>query len=305
VNRLRVLQFEDAAVDRLLVAENLAAAIGARFELTQVHRLADGLAALAAGAPDAILLDLGLPDCQGADTFARVHALAPGTPILVLTGLNDEALGAQLVKAGAQDYLPKSEMSGGMLARAIRYAIERKQMQEALRRLAWHDALTGLPNRNLLTDRMRQLIALAGRNGDRVAVLFVDLDGFKAVNDTLGHDAGDTVLKEVAQRLQAVLRRSDTVARLGGDEFVIAAPEIDTRADAARIAEKVLGVLREPIAVGEQRCAIGASIGIGMYPDHGGNADELLGAADAAMYRVKRGGRDGYEFYAADCAAAA
>jgi diguanylate cyclase (GGDEF)-like protein len=295
---LRILQFEDAAVDQLLVAELLHAANSMRFALTQVERLEDGLSHLRNDSVDAILLDLSLPDSHGTATFMRVHAAAPETPILVLTGFDDDALGADLVKAGAQDFLPKNEMSGGMLARAIRYSVERKQMQETLRHLAWHDALTGLPNRTLLADRTQQLIALARRSDEAVAALFIDLDGFKGVNDKLGHDAGDAVLRTTAERLSATLRKSDTVARLGGDEFVVVAPQVACHKNAAQLADKLLKCIAQPITIGPRTVAIGASIGISFYPEHGDTCEALLRAADSAMYTAKRGAHNGFAFAA-------
>jgi diguanylate cyclase (GGDEF)-like protein len=295
MGEIRVLHFEDAAADRLLAAASLETCTFAQFSVQHAVRLKDGLAQLAAEPYDAILLDLGLPDSQGAETYECVHEAAPDTAILVLTGREDDELGAALVKAGAQDYLPKSELVGGMLARSVRYAIERKEMQSTLRRLALHDPLTGLPNRTLLTERAQQLLAMCDR-GSRMALAYIDMDGFKAVNDTFGHACGDELLRAIAARLSSLLRSSDTLTRLGGDEFVVLAAQIHGRADAIKIARKLLAALEQPFVVAEHTVTLSASIGVGLYPEHGHDFDSLLIAADEAMYRSKRDGRNNYAF---------
>jgi diguanylate cyclase (GGDEF)-like protein len=161
-----------------------------------------------------------------------------------------------------------------------------------------HDLLTDLPNRLLLLDRFETAIATARRHDHRIAVLFIDLDHFKHINDTLGHDAGDKVLQLVARRLHSAVRDSDTVSRYGGEEFVVLLPEIHTAADAAVLAEKLLGVIAAPSRVREHRMSLSASLGIALYPEDGEEAATLINRADAAMYRAKRRGPGRYEFYA-------
>jgi diguanylate cyclase (GGDEF)-like protein/PAS domain S-box-containing protein len=154
--------------------------------------------------------------------------------------------------------------------------------------LAQHDVLTGLPNRLLLTDRLGEAIARASRQGSLLAVLFVDVDGFKAVNDSLGHATADGVLQSIAARLTGVLRRSDTVCRYGGDEFVILLSEVEHAEDAALVARKLRDLVAEPHEVGRQQVSVTASIGISLYPDDGRDADSLIAHADALMYDAKR-----------------
>jgi diguanylate cyclase (GGDEF)-like protein/PAS domain S-box-containing protein len=161
--------------------------------------------------------------------------------------------------------------------------------------LAQHDPLTGLPNRLLLHDRLTEAIALGHRRKKQVAVLFLDLDGFKNVNDSLGHATGDEILKAMAARLTGALRLSDTVGRYGGDEFVVVLSEIERTEDATAVAGKVMAVVNAPYRVGTQDVAVTASVGGAVYPDHGRNADTLIANADAAMYRAKRSGPDHYE----------
>lgn len=181
----------------------------------------------------------------------------------------------------------------------LRDISERKENEDRIRRLAHHDYLTGLPNRNLLNDRMNHALARVRRHGGRMAVLYVDLDRFKPVNDTLGHEAGDNVLKEVAHRLIGCVRSSDTVARVGGDEFVVVVEEITRPAEAARVAGKIVETLGRPFEIDDTSCSIGASIGVAVFPDDGYTMEEVCKAADIAMYRVKHSGRNGYCFFAA------
>lgn len=174
---------------------------------------------------------------------------------------------------------------------------ERKRREDEERFLAYHDSLTGLPNRRLLDDRLRQALRLAQRRDARLAVMLVDLDEFKRVNDAHGHGAGDAVLREVARRLAACVRKADTLARQGGDEFVVVIPDLALDADCQVVAEKILGALAAPFAVASGAARIGASIGISLYPADAGEGDALLRNADAAMYRAKQAGGNQYRYY--------
>jgi diguanylate cyclase (GGDEF)-like protein/PAS domain S-box-containing protein len=183
---------------------------------------------------------------------------------------------------------------------------ERKAMEKALREseeryksLAYHDPLTALPNRILFNDRLAMAMAQANRQKHRVGVLFVDLDRFKTINDSLGHAIGDELLKAVARRIQSCLREGDTVSRLGGDEFTLVLPGLCEASDAARAADKVLNALRTPFRLEGCELSVSASIGISLYPDDGLDVDALLRNADVAMYRAKEQGRDSYQVYAA------
>ena len=176
---------------------------------------------------------------------------------------------------------------------------ERKASEALVQHLAHHDVLTDLPNRILLTDRLRQALAQARRDKGMLAVLFIDLDRLKPVNDTLGHDIGDLLLKEVAVRLrEAVTRQSDTVSRLGGDEFVILLQRINKEQDAAAVAEKILFALNQPFIICRHTISISACIGIAIFPEHGGEVSQLLKNADTAMYAAKNSGRNAFRFFA-------
>lgn len=180
----------------------------------------------------------------------------------------------------------------------LRDISERKENEDRIRRLAHHDNLTGLPNRNLLNDRMNHALARVKRHGGRLAVLYVDLDRFKPINDTLGHEAGDYVLREVSLRLAGCVRSSDTVARIGGDEFVVVVEEIQRPSEAALVARKIVETLARPIEYQGHDCVVGASIGVAVFPDDGATMEEVCKAADVAMYRVKHAGRNGFCFFA-------
>ncbi|MCG2586091.1 GGDEF domain-containing protein [Massilia sp. TS11] len=168
------------------------------------------------------------------------------------------------------------------------------RQRDQIANLANHDSLTGLPVLRLARDRLVMACKRADRDGHLAAVLFVDLDGFKQVNDAYGHEAGDLVLREIAQRLQALLRASDTAARIGGDEFLVILPEIRDADDASQAAAKLVAGLAETIDIGLAQVRVGASIGIALYPEHGADGEALLRRADGAMYEVKRGGKNAY-----------
>jgi diguanylate cyclase (GGDEF)-like protein len=170
------------------------------------------------------------------------------------------------------------------------------KQREQIEHMATHDNLTGLPLLSMAVDRCNMAIHHAQRVGKKVAVLFIDLDGFKAVNDQSGHEAGDHVLREVAQRLKASVRATDTAARIGGDEFMVVLTALDSAELAAEVAEKVVRAVLEPVVFQAQTLQVGASIGIAVYPDHGADTQFLRKAADHAMYGVKRQGKNRYAF---------
>jgi len=203
---------------------------------------------------------------------------------------------------------PVETPRGRMLLGVIRDITERKQREEdmgnrralfedEMSHLAQHDGLTDLPNRLLLDDRLTQAISLARRNHSQLAVLFLDLDGFKHINDSLGHSVGDKILQSVAERISACVRKSDTVSRQGGDEFVILLSEVTHAADAAIIAAKIIAELKRRHRIGKHRLRISASVGVSTYPNDGEDAETLIKNADTAMYDAKQSGRDKYRFY--------
>ena len=185
----------------------------------------------------------------------------------------------------------------GALWRRFKLEAELKRERSALERMAFFDPLTGLPNRTLLGDRLGQVLLQSKRSGAPVALIFMDLDDFKGVNDSLGHNVGDALLKAVAKRLQSCVRASDTVARWGGDEFVVLLPSISGAEDAAGVARAILRGLREPFVLSGHRLYTGASLGVSVFPDTAGDADDLIKHADTALYRVKAEGKGNLGFF--------
>jgi len=423
-----LLLVEDNPGDARLLREMLIEAGAHKTELTQAENMSEAEKLLAERLFDIVLIDLGLPDAQGLEAVRRARAAAPRLPLVVLTGLDDESLAAQALQEGAQDYLIKGQIETRGLLRALRYAIERKAMEEALfvvkeraqvtlncigdavlctdisgnitflnlvaeKMTGWsweealgrpmaevfqildavtrqttpnpmdvavelnrtvhlplncillrrdgfetpiedsvapihdregkptgavivfrdvskaramaaqmthsaqHDFLTGLPNRMLLNDRVNQAITLAPRHSKKVAVLFLDLDGFKHINDSLGHPIGDKLLQSIAKRLVDCVRSSDTVSRQGGDEFVVLLSEMEQSEDAAISAMRLLQAVAEAHTIDQHDLHVTTSIGVSVFPDDGMDAETLIKNADTAMYQAKENGRQSYQFF--------
>ena len=424
----RLLLVEDNPGDARLLREMFNEPGSQHIAVTHVESMIEAEKHLAEGGTEIILLDLGLPDAQGLEAVRRAVAAAPRIPLVVLTGMDDESLAGQALKEGAEDYLIKGQIETRGLLRALRYAIERKAMEEALfvekeraevtlnsigdavissdvsgnitylnlaaaemtgwspsealgrpmaevflgvdaasreatpnpvmaatkqdgtvyllsncvligrdrieipieasvspvlgrtgqtsgavvvfrdvsaaRALARqvthaseHDFLTGLPNRLLLNDRISQAIALAPRHAKQVAVLFLDLDGFKHINDSLGHGIGDKLLQAIADRLLACVRASDTVSRQGGDEFVVLLSEAEQWEDAVIVAGRMLDAVAQPFSIDTHELHVTTSIGVSVFPDDGDDAETLIKNADTAMYQAKENGRQSYQFF--------
>src|SRR5580700_5392135 len=424
--KILLIESDEAPANEVRAA--LAEAGSGSFEVEWVRTLSEGLERLSGKGIDAVLLELSLPDSQGIVTFDKVFAAAPEVPILILGGNASEALAMEAVGHGAQDHLPLNHLDSYSLTRALRNAIERKAIEDALydekeralvtlnsigdavlctdvsgnitylnlvaetmtgwrreeatgkplaevfriidgtsrksardpmemvveqnktvgltvncvliRRdgfesaiedsaapihdraglvtgavivfhdvsaaramslqmthAAQHDVVTNLPNRLLLNDRITQAIALARRQKKTIAVIFLDLDRFKYINDSLGHATGDQLIQSVAKRLLACVRASDTISRQGGDEFAILLSEIATPEDAAKCATHILLSLSEPHSIGGQDLRIVGSIGISVYPEDGEDAETLIRNADTAMYHAKECGRNNFQFF--------
>ncbi len=423
-----LLLVEDNLSDARLLREMMREEGSLHAEVTHATCMSEAEAQLAHGAFDIVLLDLGLPDAHGMTVLCRARAAAPRVPLVVITGMDDELLAAQALQQGAQDYLIKGQIETRGLHRALRYAIERKIMEEVLfeqkeraqitlncigdavvctdvagqitflnqvaeqitgwtlleaagrpmpevfrildvwsgvssvntaeiailriravhlpsncillrrdgsqipiehsiapihdragqangavvvfrdvsaaqamaRQIthsAEHDFLTGLPNRMLLNDRIGQAIAMTQREMMPLAVLFLDLDGFKHINDSLGHPIGDQLLQSIAKRLVDCVRVSDTVSRQGGDEFVVLLAQAEHSEDAATIANRILRAVAEPHFIGQRDLHVTTSIGVSVYPDDGVDAETLIKSADTAMYQAKENGRQNFQFF--------
>src|SRR3954452_25242493 len=275
-----VLLIEDNPGDGRLIREMLAEDPEAPFRLHFAERLSAGLELLSAGDSSLVLLDLSLPDSFGLETFAKVYAHSAAVPIIVLTGNDDQTVALSAVKGGAQDYLVKGRLDRELLMRSMQYSIERKRYQVQLEHQANYDALTGLPNRNLLHDRLRQAV-YAQRVMRAIAVVFIDLDHFKFVNDSLGHSTGDKLLKGMADKLRSVLREGDPVARLGGDEFVLILNDQSNEEVIFRAMQRITARVAEPIMIDAKEMYVTCSAGRSLYPQNRRDVDTLLKNADA------------------------
>jgi diguanylate cyclase (GGDEF)-like protein len=284
-----VLVVEDNEGDAGLLIEYLSEA---RMEIRHVVCVADAVQALADRSFDFVISDLMLPDAQGLDSVRRLAPLSRNAPLIVFTGLDDEELALRAVQQGAQDYLVKGEVDPAMLRRTLRHARERKQVFDRLVHLNRHDILTGAVNRATLRDFIEASLVRARDEGVMFALLYIDLDRFKTINDNLGHDVGDEVLKRVALRLRQAVSESDVVARLGGDEFAVLLRELVSGSGALEAAKKILGDLEIPMVLRAGTIVVTASIGVACYPEVSTSADDLLKVADAAMYQAKKSGRN-------------
>ncbi len=299
--KISVLIIEENTEHSRELSEKLATDCPGKFEITAVDQLKKGTEILLTEEIDIVLCSLLLPDSGESSTVPLLQEISPNVPIIVISEEqdNDDDIAIQVVKSGAQDYLIKGQGDGYLISKAIRYAIERKRIEKGLSYLTQYDNLTGLPNRELFRERLNRGLIRASRNNMLVALMFIDLDRFKNINDTLGHDAGDKLLLEVSNRLKECIRDGDTVARLGGDEFTIILEDINEVNNVATVAQKILDSMDPVIELDGHDVYITPSIGITIYPLDDTSENDLLRNADSAMYRAKEQGRNGFQFYTA------
>jgi diguanylate cyclase len=302
--QLRLLLIDDDELDRVAVMRALRQS-ALDFQIEQAATAADGIRLAANERFDAVLLDYRLPDQDG---LAVLQALrsdeCSSVAVLMLSRYEDDLIADQCIEAGAQDFLLKDEVNARRLRRAVRLAQQRYAMSEALkvsndklRTLSERDSLTGLTNRRGFEISLNSAIVRAKHAHVGLAVLLLDLDGFKDVNDTFGHDAGDELLIEITRRLRLLVRDGDVLARLGGDEFVILAKHLEQDTHAAYLADRIISAFQEPMHLHASELVVTASIGIAVLDERASNASDLLKHADIAMYRAKRDGRNQCRFY--------
>ena len=301
---LHVLIIDDSEDDALLIGRQLRQ-WGYELDCARADSVASLTAALERRHWDLVLSDYTMPGFSGTRALALVRERDPDIPYIFVSGTIGEEAAVEAMRSGAQDYVMKGDFSRllPVIERELREALtrrERRRAEERLAYLAHHDALTGLPNRVLFVDRLEQALHDAHRRGRIVGVAFVDLDRFKIVNDSLGHAAGDDVLKQVGVRLSALVRAGDTVARLSGDEFTLVLADMASAEDAARLGQKILDGFGAPFLLAGREFYFTTSVGIALYPADGADAEALLRNADMAMYRAKEAGRNSYHFYAAE-----
>ncbi len=286
---IHLLLVEDDEQDRFLVTKFLKR-VGS-FEIACTGTLSEAREWLGNNACQLIVTDLNLPDSTGIDAVKQLVEISADVPVVVLTGVDDVELGPKLVAAGAQDYLPKSQIETERLKQILSHALVRHRLWNQAQQAALYDPLTKLPNRTLFANHLDHTLEASRRRGEKFAIAFFDLDGFKPVNDIHGHAAGDQLLKQLAERLTATIRKSDMIARLGGDEIAWIMPTISDAYTASgrvtRMMAQITSPYRVETVVGPVEVKIGASIGISIYPDHGQDADRLVCNADIAMYQAK------------------
>lgn len=287
-NGLRLLLVEDNPGDARLLSEMFAGAFASPPEVVTAQALGQARSALAEHEFDCVIADLTLPDADGLEVLDVMSTDASTVPLVIVSGRDDEQFALRAVQSGAQDYLIKGHFDEHAVSRTIRHAIERKRLDRELSQLALYDGLTGLPNRALFLDRLALALARvrAGKTG--VAVLHLDLDGFRAINDRVGYDAGDAALIELSRRFGEAVAAPDTVARVGGDSFAFIV-EIESDPEVQLVSGRILDSLRRPIVVGRECVDLEASMGRALARP----SDEpgpLLQRAGVAMHIDK--GRD-------------
>lgn len=305
-NTVEILHIEDNTLDAFLIKSFLAeppkdikSAIQ-HYNITNMMTLKDGIQSLEnlENNFQIILLDLNLPDGSGINNIKTIREINSNIPIVIVTSVQDEKIAMDALRHGAQECLVKEQGNGDLVKRIIQSSIFRKKVEIELAKKAYYDDLTSLPNRLFFENAALNMIRHAKRWNRRDALMFIDLNKFKIINDTHGHEAGNIVLKEIAERLRHTLRDSDLIARYAGDEFVV---YMDCgRADiteelCTKVAEKIIKSVEHPIKIGDINVEISLSIGIALYPDAGQTFEILLKNADQAMYKAKKSIRKKYQ----------
>lgn len=296
----RILLIEASQEDTDFMTGILRQALPQAHTVTCVKTTEHAMKELSANTYDVALVDCSMPEDKGFGSMGSIHNMAPKLPVILLTAHKDETRAFEAIAQGAQDYLFKEKLDAAMIKRAIQYAILRKQFEGVLAVRAHFDGLTGLTNRVLFESRLDIALEKQKRHGGNIGILFIDLDRFKQVNDTLGHAAGDMLLKKVANRLQQALRSTDTVARFGGDEFAVLLENLPDGAHCRIVAENTIRLMEEPFVISDRPFDIGVSIGIAICTEKQTLSREtLLTQADSAMYEAKSCTGNVYRMYKA------
>jgi diguanylate cyclase (GGDEF)-like protein len=306
---VKILLVDDDEDDYIMTKDLLSEVQGRKYYLEWETTYDGALELIRTREYDIFLFDYRLGERSGLELMREAISLDCKSPIILMTGQGDHDVDIEAMKAGAADYLYKGEFNANLLERSIRYAIQHKRAEDRILRMAYFDNLTSLPNRALFHDRLKQALAHAERYEVNSALMFIDLDNFKRINDTLAHRVGDLLLQGVAERLSRYIRTSDTVARqkeialtntvarLGGDEFTVFLTEVKSMENVAKVAQRILNILSQPFQLDGHEVFTTGSIGIAMYPHDGTETDTLLKNADIAMYHAKEQGRNNFQFY--------
>lgn len=291
------LIIEDDTADFVLIRQSLLKSQRHQYQIQHIVLFDEASEALYGGDFDFVLLDYFLGSHSGLELLRLANLIQLGKPIIVMTSNNSPELDDMLMKEGAADFIPKDELSTSLLDRSIRHAIERKQAELRIAELVRRDPLTGLGNRHIFEEHMELAIARAKRAKSQLAVVFLDLDRFKDINDSLGHHVGDLLLTLIGDRLRRAVRNSDFVARIGGDEFTVLLDNITNEMDVVHVVEKISRELSRPAPVSNSTLDVSVSMGIAMFPEHGELAIELMQRADMALYESKAHGAGNYHFF--------
>ncbi len=293
----KILLIQDTAATAAQITRLLQHAERETFEVTCAATVADGVEQIAYEAFDAVLMELSAVSDNEFAELTHLKDLAPMLPVVLLCTHEDRDLASEALEYGAEDYVEEDHCSTEVLTRSIRYAIEKVDAAARLAFLSRNDPLTGLVNRTVFRDRVTQALARSARSQTPGALLLVDLDSFKAVNDTYGSDTGDALLQHVASQLEKAVRPYDVVARLGGDDFGILLEDVDDPEDVGRITQRVLETTAEAILIGQREIVSTASVGAAIFPSDGSDPSALLRNAGFALDRAKRQGGDTASFY--------
>jgi diguanylate cyclase (GGDEF)-like protein len=304
MNTLKILLIDDDKLDRMNTIRLLSKSDW-KIEVVEAFQPEHGLELAKQDNFDLILLDYQLPTMTGLEVLSELRSdVEHQAAVVMLSHSDDVELAKKCIKAGAQDFIIKQDVTQSRLSRAIihsqeRFRIEKelRESHESMKKLSELDSLTGLANRYMFEAALEAALIYSARHQNKFAILFLDLDKFKDINDTLGHNVGDSLLKSVATRLSSIMREGDVIARLGGDEFAILVNDLVSPAMARKLAERSLDVITDNFKVDNHTLSISASIGIATYPDCGEEANQLLKCADVALYRAKDEGRNKLHFY--------
>ncbi|PTY36859.1 diguanylate cyclase [Saccharospirillum sp. MSK14-1] len=302
---MNILIIDDDAIDRMSAIRTLGESELTLDQVDQAPTAEEGIRLATQRKYNVILLDYQIPPYNGIEVLREIRGSNDyATSIVMLSHSNDEQLALDCIEAGAQDFVMKSEVTATRLKRAILLSAERHHLElqvrdshDMLRRLAEQDSLTGLSNRYFFDEALKDAIPKAERNGKQLAVVLLDLDKFKNINDTLGHQAGDIFLQEVAQRMEVPIREGDKLCRLGGDEFAILVHDLVHPTQVRLLVNRVFDALAGPVEIDGHSLEITASVGIATYPDCATDAVGLMKCADVAMYRSKSLGRNQVQYY--------
>lgn len=305
---MRLLLVDDDELDRMAVIRVLKNPRLVK-DIVQANTAVRALKLFDEDTFDIVLLDYRLPDMECLEVLNQITQHAEKhAAVVILTGMEDnEVIERNCIFAGAQDFLLKKELSERHLTKALLHAQARHTLNsklidthKRLKYLAENDPMTGLSNRYYFEEHLRGAIQRAHRLSFQLGLIYLDLDNFKLINDSLGHDSGDLLLQQIAQRLLAVVRDGDVVCRLGGDEFAIVVHDLDTETSIGALAQRIIESIREPILLNQTEHFVTCSIGIATYPKCAMNAEDMQKRADLAMYQVKREGRNGFHFFSED-----